>query len=290
MKLLHDLYNGDREGLSVRFLDNVQQVKTVNSQIKGDRFYILLVKKGEVRLSSGTRLLELRSGDLMVMPVNVFWRIIRSISAKFGLFIISLPATFGLQNYWGENEPAFLTFLMALPFSKLALNKKERTFMLLLFEMLAVRTDKTGDKHVTGETVSILIYLLQLELSVLFHKYDRNVRSSSPRAYRYLGGFLKLLSRHYSTQHHIPFYAERLQVGPEYLSKTIKAVTGRSAKYFIKQAIIKEAMILLQGSPDIAEIGRRVGFNDPPSFSRFFKRHTSMSPSAFRQNLDSHQT
>tara|TARA_R110002020_G_scaffold113688_1_gene261522 strand:+ start:10416 stop:11288 length:873 start_codon:yes stop_codon:yes gene_type:complete len=289
LKLPHDLFNGNREGLSVRFLDKGQQVKTVNAQIKGDRFYILLIKKGEVRLSSGTRPLELRTGDLIAMPVNVFWRLNGSSKNPFGLFIISLPATFGLQNFWGENGPVFLTFLMALPFSKLALNKKERTFMLLLFEMLMVSTDKTGDKHVTGETVSILIYLLQLELSIIYHKYNRNVRSSSPRAYRYLGGFLKLLSRHYSTQHHIPFYAEKLQVSAEYLSKTIKAISGRSAKYFIKQAIIKEAMILLQGSPDIAEIGRRVGFNDPPSFSRFFKRHTSMSPSAFRQNLDSHQ-
>jgi YesN/AraC family two-component response regulator len=221
----------------------------------------------------------------MVIPINVFWRINGS-GGVFHMAMISLPSAFGFHSYWGENTPAFLTFLMALPFSKLSLNTREQTFLLLLFKLLAVKIKIVEEIPLPHETISVIVYLLQLELSVLYHKYDHNLLASSPGKYQLLAGFLILLAQYHHTQHHIPFYADKLQINAEYLSKTVKKVTGRSAKYFIKQAIVKEAMILLQGSPDIADIGRKVGFEDPSSFSRFFKRLTSMSPRAFRKNLN----
>ena len=278
--------NDQSTGLTVHFIKNRQQVKTVNAQIQGDRFYILLVKKGNVHILSGTKPVDLETGDLIVIPINFFWQINGSYGA-IHMAMISLPAAFGFQSHWEDNVPIFLTFLMVLPFSKLTLDKRERTFLLLLFNLLAIKNRTGGENMASHETISIMVHLLQFELGVLYHKYDQGLPVSSPGKHRLLAGFLKFLARHYRTQHHIPFYADKLKVSAEYLSKRIKKVTGRSAKYFIKQAIVKEAMILLQGSSDIADIGRRLGFDDPSSFSRFFKRHTSMSPSAFRRNLNS---
>ena len=234
---------------------------------------------------SGTKPIDLETGDLMVIPINFFWRI-KGSGGMIHMVLISLPATFGFQSHWGDHGP-FLTFLMALPFSKLALDTRERTFLFLLFKLLAVKNRTGGDKSASHETISLLVYLLQLELGILYHKYDPGLLVHPLGKHRLLASFLKLLARHHGTEHHIPFYADKLKVSGEYLSKMIKKITGRSAKYFIKQAIVKEAMILLQGSSDIADIGQRVGFDDPSSFSRFFKRHTSMSPSAFRRNLNS---
>lgn len=176
---------------------------------------------------------------------------------------------------------------MVLPFSKLALDTREQAFLLLLFDLLAMKNRTRGENMASHETISIIIYLLLFELGVLYHKYDRFFLVNYSGKYQLLGGFLKLIARHYRTQHHIPFYADKLKLNAEYFSKRIKKITGRSPKYFIKQVIVKEAMILLQGSSDIADIGRRLGFDDPPSFSRFFKRHTFMSPSAFRNKLNS---
>ncbi|BAV07951.1 AraC-type DNA-binding protein [Filimonas lacunae] len=79
-------------------------------------------------------------------------------------------------------------------------------------------------------------------------------------------------------------YATRLAVHVNHLNKVLKEVTGSTTTETIHQRILQEARVLLkQTSWTVADIAWSLGFDDVPHFSNFFKKHTQVTPVAFRQ-------
>ncbi|MEO8416169.1 MAG: two-component regulator propeller domain-containing protein [Ginsengibacter sp.] len=67
------------------------------------------------------------------------------------------------------------------------------------------------------------------------------------------------------------------------LYKKMLALTGKSPLEFIRSVRLQRAAQLLEKSRlTIAEIAYEVGFNDPKYFSRFFKAHFNILPSAYQ--------
>ena len=67
--------------------------------------------------------------------------------------------------------------------------------------------------------------------------------------------------------------------------KLFKTHMGISVKqYIIKKQIREACELLLSTTKSIAEIGQDVGISDPYHFSKLFRRHTRLSPKAFRSN------
>ncbi|WP_219892039.1 helix-turn-helix domain-containing protein [Chamaesiphon polymorphus] len=83
-------------------------------------------------------------------------------------------------------------------------------------------------------------------------------------------------------------YAQAQYLHPSYFSTVIKRKTGKSANTWIAEKTITEAQsLLVRSSESIQEIAFRLGFKDAAHFSRFFKKHTELSPLGFRQSLPS---
>jgi AraC-like DNA-binding protein len=81
-------------------------------------------------------------------------------------------------------------------------------------------------------------------------------------------------------------YAGPLGISTNYLSRLVKRTTGRSPGVWIDIARIGRAKELLSGSTDsIIDIAAAVGLEDQSYFSRFFRRHTGMTPSEYRQRM-----
>lgn len=84
----------------------------------------------------------------------------------------------------------------------------------------------------------------------------------------------------------LEFYAEPLGISTNYLSRLVKRTTGRSPGAWIDIARVGRAKELLSGSGDsIIDIAAAVGLEDQSYFSRFFRRHTGMTPSEYRQRM-----
>lgn len=96
--------------------------------------------------------------------------------------------------------------------------------------------------------------------------------------------FCNLLAVHYREQHEVAFYAEKAHLTTRHFSVIIKEVVGLSASDYIEQYLTTQAKNLLSTRRDLSilQISYHLGFAESPSFCRFFKRLTGITPSAFR--------
>lgn len=82
---------------------------------------------------------------------------------------------------------------------------------------------------------------------------------------------------------HVTAIAAQLKMSPGYLSDLLRQETGRSAIDHIHSYLISEAKNLLIGADlTVAQIAYRLGFENPPYFSRLFRKETGLSPVAYR--------
>lgn len=96
--------------------------------------------------------------------------------------------------------------------------------------------------------------------------------------------FVQLIVKHCYVERDVCFYAEHLCITPRYLSAISRNLTGMSAKGLIdKHAVIEIKSVLKSTTLDVQEIAYRFGFPNKSFFGRYFKKHTGMTPMAYRQ-------
>lgn len=95
--------------------------------------------------------------------------------------------------------------------------------------------------------------------------------------------FVALVHEHCTEQREVAFYADRLCISTRYLSTIIRSVAHSTAKEFIDRSVVLEIKMLL-GSTELSvqEIAYRLHFHDQSYLGRFFKKHTGVSPTEFR--------
>ena len=76
--------------------------------------------------------------------------------------------------------------------------------------------------------------------------------------------------------------AAQLNLSSKYLSDLLKQETGKTALELIHLYVISEAKnLLVAGDRSISEIAYQLGFENPPYFSRLFKKEVGISPKEF---------
>ncbi len=84
----------------------------------------------------------------------------------------------------------------------------------------------------------------------------------------------------------VNYMATKLNLSPKYLTDLLKQETGKTAMELIHLYVISEAKnMLVEGEQSISEIAYRLGFENPPYFSRLFKKEVGISPKEFKNQL-----
>ncbi|PRX54845.1 helix-turn-helix domain-containing protein [Flagellimonas meridianipacifica] len=98
--------------------------------------------------------------------------------------------------------------------------------------------------------------------------------------------FQQLVDKLYVDSRNVGDYAEQLNVTPNYLTTTVKQITGKTAKDVIQERIFLESKTMLSfTSLDVAEIAYQLNFQEPTHFTRFFKKHSGTTPNKFRKSI-----
>lgn len=130
---------------------------------------------------------------------------------------------------------------------------------------------------------SLLSILFKIKgLKELTLKDSLNTSPKEQLAYK----FENLVHNCFRTEHKTEFYLNKLNISISYLNKVLKEIKHKTAKEIILNTILKEAKKdLIYNQLSIAEVAYNLGFEEPTHFTRFFKKHTSLTPKAYQRQI-----
>lgn len=138
-------------------------------------------------------------------------------------------------------------------------------------------------ENLTTEAFAALVRLFLIlcnNKSITNKSYNPQLTESGNHLVR---PFKQLLEKHFSTDHKVFYYANALSVTADYLNKTLKKLTGVSAKDHIQNKLIIEAKRALTFTfVSNKELSYSLGFEESAHFNNFFKKMTGFTPSEFR--------
>lgn len=166
----------------------------------------------------------------------------------------------------------------------LVLEENEATEIKQIFDLL--------HSHYTKENYDFDIVLSYTNIIIsLAEKFYLKLFSVHQKEYNWIvKDFQELLNNYYKNDvSHTPnvsYFAEKLNLSPNYFGDVIKHFTGINAKDIIQNHIIETAKkLLLETKTSNSEIAYQLGFEYPNYFAKFFKKITNYSPSEYRKNF-----
>ena len=82
----------------------------------------------------------------------------------------------------------------------------------------------------------------------------------------------------------VQVYADRLCVSTRYLSSVVSSLTGYTPKQIIDGRCVQDIKMMLRATAlTMQEIAFKLGFPDQSFFTRYFKKHTGLTPAEYRR-------
>ncbi|MEO9870555.1 helix-turn-helix domain-containing protein [Ekhidna sp.] len=99
--------------------------------------------------------------------------------------------------------------------------------------------------------------------------------------------FNLMVEKNYRSLHQVQDYADLLHKSPKTISNLFSKYSDKSPLETIHERIVLEAKrLLIYTDKTTKQIAYETGFQDIPGFSRFFKKHTQLAPSKFRDQYE----
>jgi AraC family transcriptional regulator, transcriptional activator of pobA len=170
----------------------------------------------------------------------------------------------------------------------LHLSPREKEIMWSLFHKMETEYHNNPDEF----SKSIILSHLDSILKYAQRFYKRQFIDRKPLSGVTVTKFNECLNRYFEKgstgEKGLPsvnYMASQLHLSPKYLSDLLKQETGKTALELIHLYIISEAKnMLAAGEQSIAEIAYQLGFENPPYFSRLFKKEVGMTPKEFKNH------
>lgn len=172
----------------------------------------------------------------------------------------------------------------------LFLSEKEERMMIDILKKIEQEYQLNIDKF----SQQIIISQIELLLNYARRFYERQFITRNKPNHHLLEKFETLLSNHFNTNNlgeiglpSVEFLSKELHISPNYLSNSLKTITGMSTQQHIHNKLIEKAKEHLSTSQlSISEIAYQLGFDYPTSFNKLFKKKTAMSPLEFRRKFN----
>ena len=128
-----------------------------------------------------------------------------------------------------------------------------------------------------------LLWTLFYEISALSQKRYAKSDRQLTRDEEIFRKLIRLIILHYKEERTVAFYARELCLTPKYLSSVVKKTTNRTVTEWINETVVLDAKTQLKSSQmTVQQIANYLNFPTPSFFGRFFKKHTGMTPKAYR--------
>lgn len=240
-----------------------------------------LVTEGWLTMNYNGIEIHLTKGDLYIYSPGLSVTIL-SISQDYRSYCLMVDEHTTLETP-SIRDMVSMAYLPIVQLSEPKLSLPQETAALLESRMREIINYLHSDNTYKQQVLRMLYAIFLLDLQ---NAQDRIIvhRHVPQRIEEIFIGFNRLLPLHFVEHHDIGFYADRLHITSDYLSRVVKRVTGRTVIDYINQMLLMEASFLLRTSKlSIAQIGQRLNFADAPSFTKFFSRLKGMTPKEYRE-------
>ena len=168
----------------------------------------------------------------------------------------------------------------------LHLSEKERKIVFDCFAKIQAELAQPMDKH----SKKLIASNIELFLNYCERFYDRQFITRENVNKGILENFEALLNNYFSSENpvelglpSVAYFAEKLNLSPNYFGDLIKKETGKSPQDYIQNKIIDIAKTrIFDADKTINEIAYEMGFKYPQHFSRLFKSRVGHTPNEYR--------
>lgn len=236
-----------------------------------DLLQLLYVQAGTAELEIEGRVVRLEGCGLQVVPALCVHGFRFSSDVQGYVLSVALPLVERLDAELGElavREAA------CLPVRGAERQHLDWLFALLWREYASLEAGR--DIALTSLVNGLLLWL---------HRQGRAAESPSRnKGQQHLQRFSRLIEAHYRQHLSVEQYAIQLGLSTAHLNALCRRLAGQPALALINQRLLLEAKrCLVYTTMNVSQIADSLGFSEPAYFSRFFKRLTAVTPSAFRR-------
>lgn len=268
--------------------DNLERILCGDNSIKTDVAFFIYCRNGEIRLEMDNIPYIIHSHDLFVsLPNSIIKDVLASPGHKVEIICFSSQfvdrlnhvsrETWRAVNYlknhplkhFGDDDQRLFEHYSSIIRSKInkEINNYEKEILLHVasacFEeaMACILREIDLDQEPEADDTDTL------RQNVIFKKFVQEVAADN--------------GRHRS----VAYYADKLCLTPKYVSTMVKRVSGKKALTLINDCAINHIKDALRHSEsDVSEISDTFNFPNNSFFAKYFRHHTGMSPSEFRNN------
>jgi AraC family transcriptional activator of pobA len=174
-----------------------------------------------------------------------------------------------------------LRFSLVLYQNYPVINLSAEAYEKILYEFRHIKSELANTTvlwEIIHARIRLIALMISQEAEAIFN--NQTVYQTKPVLFKYLS----LIDTYYKKEKLVAFYADQLNISPNYLNILCKKHFHVSATSLIHERLILEAKrILLTTERPIKAIAFDLGFYDVAYFSKFFKNQTRLTPRAFRE-------
>ncbi|MBE0538264.1 MAG: helix-turn-helix domain-containing protein [Ignavibacterium sp.] len=243
-----------------------------------DYFFILALTKGKGDHTIDFITYMIKNNTIFFMRPGQVHRL--RLKAGSEGYLIQFKRDFYLTN---EKDSRLLLRKVS---SKNILQPDHNTFKKLFAILKEISKESKNRNERYSEVIKASLSIFFIESVRFIQKNQMDSDEISAFQQDRLEEFTELLDAHISKNKQPAEYAKMLNLTPYQLNKITKTALGKTSSEFINEQIILESKrYLLSTSNQIKEIAYHMGYEDTSYFIRFFKKHTGLSPEAFRSNF-----
>lgn len=240
-------------------------------------YLIIYCRQGEAEMQLQFEQCAVKKGTVVIVSPDMFPSF-TSRSADFSAFYCLMDRDFAEYTAYGVPSQFY-----ACQFNAPAIcgGKEMDTWTRLLEHAAAEYADYECRKEILKNIIHN-IYLVYYNLWRRQHG-DTTVRREIKHTEQLCMKFYDLVFDHFTEHRDISFYADRLCVTPNYLAMIVRQVCKESPKQAIDwQVILEMKHILRRTTLTTDQIALRLHFPDTSYMCRYFRKHTGLSPSDYR--------
>jgi AraC-like DNA-binding protein len=144
----------------------------------------------------------------------------------------------------------------------------------------------------TNKNIQEVSYELGFKDDAYFNRVFKNSTGLTPRQFRenfdfenrdvFIQDLLELLQKYHAQERSLEFYADKMNLSIKSLSNKVKVKMNTSLGQLIRMELTSTAKLMLIEDETVASISRRLGFEEPNHFTRFFKHYSGFTPTDFK--------